>query len=128
MFTLPLTTDFDFAGMWLEQQLDAGYALQMAVEGHVCVAVAYNNTHFLFYNSFGDQTDKGGFYEVGKYRVIANVVDAATFSSPWLEVEERVDSGGGDASGGGSSKSGGSAKKKKKPPASRSSSWSALGR
>jgi hypothetical protein len=45
--------------MWLEQQLDEGHALLMAVEGHVCVAVGYNSAHFLFYNSFGDQTDKG---------------------------------------------------------------------
>jgi hypothetical protein len=71
--------------MWLEQQLDSGFALMIAVEGHISVAVAYNATHFLFHNSFGEHEARGGYFELSKQRVVSNAIDVATFDTPWID-------------------------------------------
>jgi hypothetical protein len=71
--------------MWIEQQLDSGFALMIAVEGHISVAVAYNATHLLFHNSFGVNEAKGGYFELSKQRVASNAIDVATFDTPWME-------------------------------------------
>ena len=78
-------------GNFIESNLDAGNVIGLSFNGHARVAVAYNDTHVLFADSWGQSIDRdnannelyvGGVSVVPKYGVYAYARDMVFFAVP----------------------------------------------